>query len=272
MDKNTNKSKNILTENIDSKVLRLKLNDPQRRNSLSSQMIAQMIFALERAEINKEIKVIIIAAAHPVFCAGHDLKEMTAARKQPDKGYAFFQELFADCSRLMQLIVNHSKPVIAEISGVATAAGCQLVASCDLAIASENSTFATPGVHIGLFCSTPMVALSRNISNKHAMEMLLTGEMINAKKAESIGLINKVTSETDLKKQTRDLAILIAEKPSLTVSIGKKTFYEQQNLSLSDAYILSSKGMTMNMLEGEAKEGIEAFLDKRKPNWDFEND
>ena len=269
---NLDKSKNILTEKIDSNTLRLKLDDPQRRNALSSQMIARMISALERAEINKEVKVIIIAATNPVFCAGHDLKEMTAARNKSDNGQAFFQQLFDDCSRLMQMITNHSKPIIAEVSGVATAAGCQLVASCDLAVASEKATFATPGVHIGLFCSTPMVALSRNISNKHAMEMLLTGEMVDAKKAVSIGLINKVTSESNLKKQTQNLANLIAGKPTLTVSIGKKTFYEQKNLSLNDAYALCSKVMTMNMLKEEAKEGIEAFLDKREPNWDLEND
>ena len=178
---------------------------------------------------------------------------MTAARNKSDNGQAFFQQLFDDCSRLMQMITNHSKPIIAEVSGVATAAGCQLVASCDLAVASEKATFATPGVHIGLFCSTPMVALSRNISNKHAMEMLLTGE-------------------SNLKKQTQNLANLIAGKPTLTVSIGKKTFYEQKNLSLNDAYALCSKVMTMNMLKEEAKEGIEAFLDKREPNWDLEND
>ena len=219
------------------------------------------------SKINKEIKVIIIAAAHPVFCAGHDLKEMTAARKQPDKGYAFFQELFADCSRLMQLIVNHSKPVIAEISGVATSAGCQLVASCDLAIASENSTFATPGVHICLFCSTPMVALSRNLSNKHAMQMLLTGDLIDAQNAYRMGLVNEVVDAEQLERKTMELARKIASKSPLTVAIGKEAYYRQAELPLSEAYDYTKEVMVRNLEARDAQEGISAFIEKRHPVW-----
>ena len=265
-------TKTLLKKELDANILRLTLNDPERRNALSLEMIKQISDAINNASLDKKIKVIIIAATAPAFCAGHDLKEMTAARQQADHGHAFYTELFSNCSALMQLIVNCPKPVIAEVSGVATAAGCQLVASCDLAIASVQSKFATPGVNIGLFCSTPMVALSRNVANKHAMEMLLTGEMIDAKKAKEIGLVNHVVDEPDLSARTSKLAALIASKSPITVSLGKKTFYLQLDQPLDKAYELCSEVMTHNMLKGEAKEGISAFLDKRLPNWGIKDE
>ena len=272
MNKNNNETKVLLKEELDENILRLTLNDSERRNALSLEMIRQMSDAIQNASLNQKIKVIIIAAIAPTFCAGHDLKEMTAARKHSDQGCAFYAELFSSCSALMQLIINSPKPIIAEVSGVATAAGCQLVASCDIAIASDQATFATPGVNIGLFCSTPMVALSRNIANKHAMEMLLTGEMIDASKAKEIGLVNHVVEESHLSARTTKLAALIASKSSVTVSLGKETFYRQLNQPLNEAYKLCSEVMTHDMLKDEAKEGINAFLNKRLPDWKIEDD
>ncbi|MBI73470.1 MAG: enoyl-CoA hydratase, partial [Gammaproteobacteria bacterium] len=193
--------------------------------------------------------------------------EITSARENKDSGHAFFRRLFDHCSTLMQLIVNSPQPVIAEVDGIATAAGCQLVASCDLAIASTESKFATPGVNIGLFCSTPMVALSRNVQKKNAMEMLLTGDFINAEKAKEVGLINNVVEKEDLSEEVSILAEKIASKSSMTVSIGKKAFYAQAEMDLSEAYKHTSKIMSDNLLKDDAKEGIDAFIEKRKPDW-----
>ena len=195
------------------------------------------------------------------------LQEITAVRNQNDFGEEYFEKLFDTCSALMKLIVACSKPVIAEVSGVATAAGCQLVASCDLATAADSARFATPGVNIGLFCSTPMVALSRNVNKKHAMEMLLTGDMIDAKKAKEIGLINNYFHISELAKETMTLANKIASKSSMTVSIGKDAFYSQSELDLSSAYEYTSKVMVENMLKEDAEEGIGAFIEKRPPRW-----
>jgi enoyl-CoA hydratase/carnithine racemase len=192
---------------------------------------------------------------------------MTARRTDADKGKAFFTALFLQCSKLMQTIVRHPKPVIAQIQGIATAAGCQLVASCDLAVASSTARFATPGVNIGLFCSTPMVALSRNVSRKHAMEMLLTGEMISASEAHRIGLVNRVVAPDALDSETMSLAQLIATKPHGTLKIGKEAFYKQIEMGLGDAYDYASRVMTENMLAAEAAEGIGAFVEKREPKW-----
>ena len=216
---------------------------------------------------SKKIKVIIISAEGPIFSAGHDLKELTKERQNSDNGKSYYKMIMAKCSKLMQTIVNNPKPVIAEINGIATAAGCQLVASCDLAYASNTSQFATPGVNIGLFCSTPMVAVSRNISNKHSMEMLLGGDLISADKAEKIGLINKSMNESILKEQTLKVAQRISKKSALNLKIGKEAFYKQINMNLSDAYDYASNVMVENMLKRDAKEGIEAFIEKRKPNW-----
>ncbi|HKD22329.1 MAG TPA: enoyl-CoA hydratase [Rhizomicrobium sp.] len=247
--------------------LRLVLNRPRARNALSEGLMTALQAALDEAAADKDVRAIILAANGPVFSSGHDLKEMTAHRKDGDKGKAAFAALFTQCSKLMQTIVRHPKPVIAEVQGTATAAGCQLVASCDLAVASENAQFATPGVNIGLFCSTPMVALSRNVSRKHAMEMLLTGEMISADEAKRIGLVNRVVDLGDLEIESMKLARLIASKPTKTVKIGKEAFYRQLEMGLSDAYDYASRVMTENMLAAEAEEGIGAFVEKREPKW-----
>jgi enoyl-CoA hydratase/carnithine racemase len=257
----------LLEELIGNGVYRLTLNDAKKRNALSEEMMAKLKSLLTDATDNKSIRVIIIAGNGPAFCSGHDLKQMTAGRDNDDQGLTYFKKVFASCSELMQMIVEHPKPIIAEVSGVAAAAGCQLVACCDLAVAGRSARFITPGVNIGLFCSTPMVALSRNVSNKAAMEMLLTGEMVSADKAEHIGLINRVTDDADLKQETTALAELIASKSSLTLKIGKEAFYKQKDMPLSEAYDFASKVMVDNMLEHDAKEGIGSFLEKRKPKW-----
>jgi enoyl-CoA hydratase/carnithine racemase len=248
-------------------VLRLTLNRASARNALSQALMAALQDALDAAAIDRTVRVIIIAADGPAFSSGHDLKEMTARRADADKGKAFYAALFAQCSRLMQTIVRQPKPVIAQIQGIATAAGCQLVASCDLALAASSARFATPGVNIGLFCSTPMVALSRNVSRKHAMAMLLTGEMISADEAHRIGLINRIVAPDALAAETMKLAELIAAKPHGTLKIGKEAFYKQIEMGLSDAYDYASRVMTENMLAAEAAEGIGAFVEKREPKW-----
>lgn len=263
-----NHDSNILhSELLESGVLRLTLDDQKRRNALSEDMLNQMTIALSAATTNGAVRVIVLAAKGPAFCAGHDLKEITAARAQQDEGKDYFKQLFDSCAHLMQLIVSTPKPVIAEVAGVATAAGCQLVASCDLAFAAESARFATPGVNIGLFCSTPMVALSRNVAHKHAMEMLLTGEMVSAEKAQEIGLINRSVIPDQLTVATMALAKKIASKSSMTLAVGKQAFYEQAEMTLSQAYDYSSQVMVDNMLKHDAVEGIGAFIEKRTPEW-----
>jgi enoyl-CoA hydratase/carnithine racemase len=222
---------------------------------------------LDTAANDKSVRVVIIGADGPAFSAGHDLKEMTTRRSDADKGRAYFAALFTQCSKLMQTIVRHPRPVIAQVQGIATAAGCQLVASCDLAVASSAARFATPGVNIGLFCSTPMVALSRNVARKQAMEMLLTGEMISADAAQRIGLINHVVAPEALEAKTMKLAQQIATKPHGTLKIGKEAFYRQLEMGLAEAYDHASRVMTENMLAAEAAEGIGAFVEKREPKW-----
>ncbi len=248
-------------------VARLTMNRPQARNSLSLAMLEQLHDAFDTLGNDPTIHVIVLAGNGSAFCAGHDLKEMTAARASDDGGRAFFDKTLTACSRLMQAIVTCRKPVIAEVHGIATAAGCQLVASCDLAVASTEARFATPGVNIGLFCSTPMVALSRNVSRKAAMEMLLTGDMIDAATALQLGLLNRVVAPEVLSSTTLTLAENIASKAPATLKIGKEAFYAQSEMSLSDAYDYASGVMVMNMLEADAKEGISAFLEKRDAQW-----
>ena len=260
-------SKILIKEEFGNGILRLTINNLDQKNALSESMIQILTDELEAAASNQSIRVIVLAANGNVFCSGHDLKEITSARENEDNGHAFFQKLFDHCSKLMQLIVNSPQPVIAEVDGIATAAGCQLVASCDLAIASTESKFATPGVNIGLFCSTPTVALSRNVQKKNAMEMLLTGDFVNAEKAKEIGLINNVVEKEDLSEEINKLAEKIASKSSMTVSIGKKAFYAQAEMDLSEAYKHTSKIMSDNLLKDDAKEGIDAFIEKRKPDW-----
>jgi enoyl-CoA hydratase/carnithine racemase len=248
-------------------VLRLTLNRPGARNALSSALMRVMLEALEHAATDHATRVIVIAATGPVFCAGHDLREMTEARGYRDHGKDAFATLFTQCSKLMQTIVSHPRPVIAEVQGLATAAGCQLVASCDLAVAADTAKFATPGVNIGLFCSTPMVALSRNVGRKQAMEMLLTGEMAGAEDAVKIGLINRAVPADELTAATMRLAEKIAAKPFATVRTGKHAFYQQLEMPLEKAYAYTAQVMTENMLHAEAHEGICAFLEKREPKW-----
>jgi enoyl-CoA hydratase/carnithine racemase len=247
-------------------VLRLTMNRAAARNALSTAMMTALQKTFDAAAAD-DSRVIVLAAEGPVFCAGHDLKEMTALRSGPDGGRAGFAAVFAQCSKLMQTIVRHPKPVIAQVQGIATAAGCQLVASCDLALAADTARFATPGVNIGLFCSTPMVALSRNVARKHAMEMLLTGEMISADDAARIGLINRVVAPDVLEPEAMELAERIAAKPRATVKTGKEAFYRQLEMGLSEAYDYASQVMTENMLHAESAEGICAFLEKRTPRW-----
>ncbi len=247
-------------------VLRLTLASPPA-NALSLATMAALSAELEKAGADRSIRVIILAASGKVFCAGHDLKELTAHRTDADRGRAFYEKTFAACAALMQAIVRHPKPVIAEVDGLATAAGLQLVASCDLAIASHEASFCTPGVNIGLFCSTPMVALSRNVSRKQAMEMLLTGETIDAATAKEFGLVNRVVPREYLNQIVTKYAQTIASKSSLTVRIGKEAFYAQAGMGLSEAYDYAARVMTENMLARDAEEGIGAFIDKRKPEW-----
>lgn len=264
---NSEPNQMLLSETIDNNIMRFTMNNLENRNALSASMMSHLIEAITLASVDKDTRVIVLAANGTVFSAGHDLKEITEARNADDEGEAYYRKLFNTCSSLMQLIVHCPKPVIAEISGTATAAGCQLVASCDLAIASNEAKFATPGVNIGLFCSTPMVALSRNVANKHAMEMLLTGDLIHADKAKEIGLINNHVDNNLLREEVNNLAKKIASKSAMTLKIGKKAFYEQSKLDLEQAYQFTSEVMLDNMLKDDAKEGINAFIEKRDPEW-----
>jgi enoyl-CoA hydratase/carnithine racemase len=241
----------------------LTLNRPAQRNALSVAMMTALEQQLAAIARDAAVKVVVIAGAGPGFCAGHDLKEMRAS-----PGRQHYETLFAQCSRLMTAIVRLPKPVIASVHGIATAAGCQLVASCDLAVASSEARFAVNGINIGLFCSTPMVALTRAVGRKPAMEMLLTGDLIDAVHARSIGLINRVTAPERLEDETRALARQITAKLPLAVAIGKEAFYRQAELGLDAAYAYTSEVMTRNMLARETEEGIDAFLDKRPPRWD----
>ena len=252
----------VLLEACEQGVLRLTMNRPQARNALSVALMAALIEALGRAASDKAARVVVIAGAGPAFCAGHDLREIRQDRRRET-----YERLFAQCSQLMLAIVHLPKPVIAEVHGVATAAGCQMVASCDLAIAAEDARFATPGVNIGLFCSTPMVALTRAVGRKAAMEMLLTGELVGAARAREIGLVNRVVPGGELRAATDALARGIAGKSAFTVAIGKEAFYRQAELDLAAAYRYAAEVMTTNMLAADAAEGIDAFLAKRAPVW-----
>jgi enoyl-CoA hydratase/carnithine racemase len=252
----------ILLRHDGDNIATLTLNRPAARNALSIALMEALDAALETIAGDPTIHAVILAANGPAFCAGHDLREI---RANPSR--SAYEAVFALCSRLMQRIVNLPKPVIAQVHGIATAAGCQLVASADLAVAADTARFATPGVNIGLFCSTPMVALSRAVGRKAAMEMLLTGDLIPADRAQQLGLINRVVPEADLPAATRALATQIATKSPLTVAIGKEAFYRQSEMPLAAAYDYASEVMTRNMLARDAAEGIDAFLSKREPHW-----
>ena len=257
----------LLREDADG-IAVLTLNRPQSRNPLSEAMLAALGDAFRAIAIDRSVKVVILTAAGPVFSAGHDLKEMTAHRADPDRGRAYFTEILGRCSATMQQITALPQPVIAAVEGTATAAGCQLVASCGLAVSGDGARFCTPGVHIGLFCSTPMVALSRNLSAKHAMEMLLLGEMVPATEAARIGLVNRVVPAGEALAEAKRLATTIASKSPATVKIGKRAFYEQREMGLKAAYDHASAVMVENMLARDAEEGIGAFMEKRQPIWE----
>ena len=243
----------------DGDVLRITLNRPKRRNALSLEVMQEVIDALR--QVHPASRVVILDAAGPAFSAGHDLGEMI------DRPGDFYDELFTVCTDMMEAIHELAQPVIAKVQGIATAAGCQLVASCDLAVAADTAWFATPGVKIGLFCSTPMVALSRNVSRKHAMEMLLLGEMIAAEKAAEIGLVNRVVPPDQVMPAAMDLAATIASKAPLILKVGKEAFYRQLEMPVSEAYDYASRVMVENMLQRDAEEGIGAFIEKREPRW-----
>ena len=261
-------SPEILLSALDEKgVLRLTLNDAHRRNALSEEMLQLLGQAVAEAGQNPAVRVVVLDAIGPAFCAGHDLKQLTAGRAAADGGRAYFAKIMGLCAQVMQAIVACPKPIIAEVAGVATAAGCQLVASCDLALAAEGAQFSTPGVNIGLFCSTPMVALSRNVAAKHAMEMLLMGEMVSAARAAEMGLVNRVVPAQALRAQTQSFAEKIASKSSLTLATGKGAFYAQAEMPLAQAYGYAAQVMVDNMLARDAEEGIGAFIEKRAPQW-----
>ncbi len=245
----------------------LTLNRPEARNSLSEALLTALEAALDSIGNDKRVRAVVLAANGPAFSAGHDLKELSARRADADRGRGYFKFIMETCSAVMQRIVRLPQPVIAAVQGTATAAGCQLVASCDLALASSTAKFATPGVNIGLFCSTPMVALSRNVSRKHAMEMLLTGDMIAAADAARIGLINRVVAPGAERDEALKLARQIAAKSAATVKIGKEAFYRQLEMGLADAYRYAAEVMVENMLARDAEEGISAFIEKRPPKW-----
>ncbi len=257
----------LLREDIEG-VAVLTLNRPQSRNSLSEAMLEALGDALTAIAHDESVRAVVLAANGPAFSAGHDLKELNQRRSDADRGRAYFKHVMATCSAVMQQIVLLPQPVIAAVQATATAAGCQLVASCDLAVASRAAKFATPGVNIGLFCSTPMVALSRNVSRKHAMEMLLTGEMISAEHAARIGLVNHVVAPGGEREEAVKLAKKIAAKSTVTVKIGKQAFYRQLEMPLAEAYKYTSEVMVENMLARDAEEGIGAFIEKREPKWE----
>jgi enoyl-CoA hydratase/carnithine racemase len=259
----------LLHENLGD-VAVLTLNRPAARNSLSAELLEAMIAALTAISTNRAIRAVVIAANGPAFCAGHDLKELTARRTDADRGRAFFTTVWKLCSTMMQAVARLPQPAIASVQGAASAAGCQLVAMCDLAIASNAATFATPGVNIGLFCSSPMVALSRNVARKHAMEMLLTGDPISAEHAQRIGLINRLVPAGQERDEAIRLARVIASKSAAAIKIGKPAFYAQLEMGLADAYDHASRVMIDNMMISDAEEGIGAFIAKRKPKWGHE--
>ena len=253
---------NIILTFLDEGISRIKINDSSNYNALSSKNINSLIDIFKSLNNDNKTKVIIIEGAGKGFSAGHDLKEIRSLKNKPK-----YKKLFNSCSKLMMEIIEGRKPVIAKVHGAAFAAGCQLVASCDLAISSDDAIFATPGVNIGLFCSTPMVAVSRKVSRKRMMKMLLTGDSINAKYAKEIGLINGYYSKSKLESEVLKLAKKIASKSNLTIKIGKKAFYKQLEMPLKNAYRYTSKVMTENMMSFDAKEGISAFIEKRSPSW-----
>ncbi|MCI5109380.1 MAG: enoyl-CoA hydratase [Marivita sp.] len=257
----------ILERHDRDAVCHLHMNAPDRLNALSEEMLAALQEQIDALHDDRSVRVVVISGAGKAFCAGHDLKQMTAGRQSEDGGKAYFKDLFDRCARVMTGVQRLPQPVIAQVHGIATAAGCQLVASCDMAVAAEGTRFGVNGVNIGLFCSTPMVALSRNIPRKQAFEMLVTGQFIDAHRAEALGLVNKVVPAEELADATQDLATLVASKLGAAVKIGKQAFYEQVQMGLDEAYAYTGQVMVENMLYRDTEEGIAAFLEKRPPDW-----
>ena len=257
----------ILERHDTNAIAHLKMNAPDRLNALSDEMLAALQHTLDDLRDDTSVRAVILSGTGKAFCAGHDLKQMTNGRQAEDGGKAYFKDLFDRCAAMMMSVRAVPQPVIAQVHGIATAAGCQLVASCDLAVAAEGTRFGVNGVNIGLFCSTPMVALSRNIPTKHAFEMLTTGEFIDADRAMALGLVNRVVPETELAAQTQALAETIAAKLATAVKIGKAAYYRQMEMPLAQAYAYTGGVMVENMMDKDTEEGIEAFLGKRPPNW-----
>ncbi len=257
----------ILLRNDADGIATLTLNSPQSLNALSDAMLAALQAQFDALATDTETKVVILEGAGKVFCAGHDLKEMTQGRQAEDGGRAYFHDLFTRCSRVMQSITRLPQPVIAKPHGIATAAGCQLVATCDLAVAAHGTRFGVNGVNLGLFCSTPMVALTRNIPRKQAFEMLTTGSFIDTTRAEELGLINRAVAPEDLDAATLEMAQVLASKMNGVLGIGKEAFYKQITMPLEQAYEYTGEVITANMMMRDTEEGIAAFLEKRKPDW-----
>ena len=258
----------ILKRNDKNSVAYILLNSPETLNSLSDEMLAALTTEFENLQNDTQIRAVVLSGAGKAFCAGHNLKEMTKGRNAKDGGKSYFLDLFERCAKMMMLVQKLPQPVIAKVHGIATAAGCQLVATCDLAVAEQSTKFGVNGVNIGLFCSTPMVALSRNIPRKQAFEMLTTGEFIDAEQAKSLGLVNKVTSLANFDKQTEELAEIIASKLGAAVKIGKEAFYKQLEMPISEAYQYTGQVMAENMMLRQTEKGIEAFLNKLEPAWE----
>ena len=258
----------ILERHDTGAVTRLVMNAPERLNALSDEMLAALHTSLDEIANDRSVRAVIISGNGKAFCAGHDLKQMTAGRQAEDGGKAYFKDLFDRCAAMMARVQSMPQPVIAQVHGIATAAGCQLVATCDMAIAAQGTKFGVNGVNIGLFCSTPMVALSRNIGRKQAFEMLTTGAFIEAERAETLGLINRVVAPEALENETMALADTVASKLGTAVKIGKEAFYNQIEMNVADAYAYTGDVMVENMLDRDTSEGIAAFLEKRDPTWE----
>lgn len=258
----------ILERHDTGAVTRLVMNAPERLNALSDEMLAALQTALNEIANDKTVRAVILSGMGKAFCAGHDLKQMTAGRQSEDGGKLYFKDLFDRCAAVMARIQSLPQPVIAQVHGIATAAGCQLVATCDMAVAAQGTRFGVNGVNIGLFCSTPMVALSRNIPRKQAFEMLTTGSFIEAERAETLGLVNRVVALDALEAEAMALAQTVAAKLGVAVRVGKEAFYNQIQMNVSDAYAYTGDVMVENMLNRDTIEGIAAFLDKRDPTWE----
>ena len=258
----------LLERHDTNSIAHLKMNAPEKLNALSEEMLSALQSQFDSLQNDRQIRAVILSGSGKAFCAGHDLKEMTVGRQAEDGGKAYFTELFQKCARMMTSIQKLPQPVIAQVHGIATAAGCQLVASCDMAVAADSTRFGVNGVNIGLFCSTPMVALSRNIPRKQAFEMLTTGQFINAERARELGLVNRIASEDELAEATTELAKTVASKLAVAVKIGKEAFYNQLQMPLSEAYDYTGSVMAENMLFRDTEEGISAFIEKRDPNWE----